>query len=87
MIFLSCLNFWDDAWFLSLRVFGLLSSYLFFISTGQNNKDEDNRPKAVNDKNNQVLSQKFRQLISSRYRPDIIYQWRQENLIKNWHEW
>ena len=23
---ISCLNFWDEAWFLSLRVFGLLSS-------------------------------------------------------------
>ena len=34
----SCLNFWDEAWwFLSLRVFGLLS--------GNKNKDEDNSPK------------------------------------------
>ena len=29
---LSCLNFWDEAWwFLSLRVFGLLSSSLLFF--------------------------------------------------------
>ena len=29
-----------------------------------NNKDEDNRPKALNNKNHQALSQKFRQLIT-----------------------
>ena len=29
---------------------------------GNNNKDEDNSPKTLNDKNHQVLSQKFRQL-------------------------
>ena len=31
---------------------------------GNNNKDEDNSPKNLNDKNQQALSQKFRQLIS-----------------------
>ena len=31
---------------------------------GNNNKDEDNSPKTLNDKNHQALSQKFRQLIS-----------------------
>ena len=29
----DCLNFWDEAWFLSLSVFELLSSSLLFIST------------------------------------------------------
>ena len=29
---------------------------------GNNNKDEDNSPKTLNDKNHQALSQKFRQL-------------------------
>ena len=29
---------------------------------GNNNKDEDNSPKTLNDKNKQVSSQKFRQL-------------------------
>ena len=42
-----------------------------------NNKDEDNSPKTLNDKNHQVSSQKFRQLISSRYGPNSIYQWKQ----------
>ena len=32
---------------------------------GNNNKDEDNSPKNLNDKNQQASSQKFRQLISS----------------------
>ena len=32
---------------------------------GNNNKDEDNSPKTLYDKNHQVSSQKFRQLISS----------------------
>ena len=31
---------------------------------GNNNNDEDNSPKTLNDKNQQALSQKFRQLIS-----------------------
>ena len=30
---------------------------------GNNNKDEDNSPKTLNDKNHQVSSQKFRQLM------------------------
>ena len=30
---------------------------------GNNNKNEDNSPKTLNDKNQQALSQKFRQLI------------------------
>ena len=30
---------------------------------GNNNKDEDNNPKTLNDKNQQASSQKFRQLI------------------------
>ena len=34
-------------------------------SYGNNNKDEDNSPKTLNDKNQQALSQKFRQLIST----------------------
>ena len=44
---------------------------------GNNNKDKDNSPKTLNDKNQQASSQKFRQLISSRYGPDTIYQWKQ----------
>ena len=32
---------------------------------GNNNKDEDNSPKTLNDKNQQASSQKFRQLISN----------------------
>ena len=31
---------------------------------GNNNKDEDNSPKNLNDKNQQALSQKFRQLFN-----------------------
>ena len=31
-----------------------------------NNKDEDNNPKTLNDKNHQPSSQKFRQLINDR---------------------
>ena len=31
---------------------------------GNNNKDEDNSPKTLNDKNQQVLSKEFRQLLS-----------------------
>ena len=31
---------------------------------GNNNKDEDNSPKNLNDKNQQASSQKFRQLIT-----------------------
>ena len=37
---------------------------------GNNNKDEDNSPKNLNDKNQQASSQKFRQLI-------YIYTWSQ----------
>ena len=43
---------------------------------GNSNKDEDNSPKTLNDKNHQASSQKFRQ-ISSRYGPDTIYEWKQ----------
>ena len=32
---------------------------------GNNNKDDDNSPKNLNDKNQQASSQKFRQLLSS----------------------
>ena len=32
-------------------------------SCGNNNKDEDNSPKTLNDKNQQALSQTFRQVI------------------------
>ena len=32
-----------------------------------NNKDEDNSPKTLNDKNHQALSQKFRQLSNAEY--------------------
>ena len=32
---------------------------------GNNNKDEDNSPKTLNDKNHQASSQKFRQLVYS----------------------
>ena len=49
-----CLKFWDEAgWFLSLRVFGLLSSSLLLFPKRcrNNNKDEDNSPKTINDKN------------------------------------
>ena len=42
-----------------------------------NNKDEDNSPKTLNDKNHQASSKKFKQLISSRYGPDTIYEWKQ----------
>ena len=34
---------------------------------GNNNKDEDNSPKTLNDKNQQASSQKFRQLILKRF--------------------
>ena len=34
---------------------------------GNNNKDEDNSPKTLNDKNQQASSQKFRQLVSNNY--------------------
>ena len=34
---------------------------------GNNNKDEDNSPKNLNDKNQQASSQKFRQLIAKTY--------------------
>ena len=33
------------------------------LKCGNNNEDEDNSPKTLNDKNHQVLSQKFRQLV------------------------
>ncbi len=33
---------------------------------GNNNKDEDNSPKKLNDKNQQASSQKFRQLIEEK---------------------
>ena len=33
---------------------------------GNNNKDEDNSPKILNDKNQQASSQKFKQLISQK---------------------
>ena len=75
----NCLNFWDEAWwFLSLRVFGQLSSSLLLFPQrfgrsskfregfgvrqtleegrlkrcGNKNKDEDNCPKTLNDRNN-----------------------------------
>ena len=35
---------------------------------GNNNKDEDNSPKTLNDKNHRASSQKFRQLVSESYR-------------------
>ena len=38
--------------------------FFFLFFCGNNNKDEDNSPKKLNDKNQQALSQKFRQLIS-----------------------
>ena len=34
---------------------------------GNNNKDEDNSPKTLNDKNQQASSQKFRQLLIHRF--------------------
>ena len=46
-----------------------------------NNKDEDNSSKNLNDKNQQASSQKFRQLISSRYGPNTIYQWKQLDCV------
>ena len=59
---ISCLNFWDEAWwFLSLRVFGLLSSFLFLFPPkhgGNNNKDEDNSPKTLNNKSRQINPEK-----------------------------
>ena len=39
---------------------------------GNNNKDEDNSPKNLNDKNQQASSQKFRQLIVERYQNKIL---------------
>ena len=42
-----------------------------------NNKDEDNSPKILNDKNHQSSSRKFRLLISSQYGLYTIYQWKQ----------
>ena len=38
---------------------------------------DDNSPKTLNDKNHQASSEKFRQLIYSRYRPNTIYEWKQ----------
>ena len=38
---------------------------------GNNNKDEDNSPKNLNDKNQQASSQKFRQLVLNSY--NIFY--------------
>ena len=40
-----------STYFLSLRVFGLLSSFLLLFPCGNSNKDEDNSPKTLNDKN------------------------------------
>ena len=34
-----------------------------WLRCGNNNKDEDNRPKTLNDKNHKASSQKFRQLL------------------------
>ena len=47
---------------------GFLTIVFIFIvisakRCGNNNKDEDNSPKILNDKNKQASSQKFRQLI------------------------
>ena len=38
---------------------------------GNNNKDEDNSPKTLNDKNHQASYQKFRQLVSESV--DIVF--------------
>ena len=49
---INCLNFWNEAWwFSSLSFFRLLSSSLFPLSNGNNNKDEDNSLKTLNDEN------------------------------------
>ena len=40
---------------------------MYEVPCGNNNKDEDNSPKTLNDKNHQALSQKFRQLPTSWY--------------------
>ena len=61
----------------------LLLCMIFYLWTyrpkhcGNNNKDEDNSQKTLNDKNHQASYQRFWQLISSRYRPDTIYDWKQ----------
>ena len=62
----------------SLMIFiikGFRTIVLIFtvISLRNNYKNEDKSPKTLNDKN-QASSQKFRQLISSRYGPDTIYE-------------
>ena len=43
------------------QLFNLTSYYAFHC--GNNNKDEDNSPKTLNDKNYQASSQKFRQQV------------------------
>ena len=107
------LKFFDYYLFLSLRVFGLLSSssllfpqyfgwYVLQPSSGvcrvsrvwqtheegrrtyqlkrcgNNNKDEDNSPKTLNDKNQQALFQKFRQLL---FICEYMYLW--EGVLKS----
>ena len=39
---------------------------------GNNNKDEDNSPKILNDKNHQASSQKFRQLSTKVYVKKVV---------------
>ena len=93
--------------FLSLRVFGLLSSSLLLFPQrfgryvlrpssgvclqpkrcGNNNKDEDNSPKTLNDKNHQASSQKFKQLISTccvLYSFLNTFKFWTEEIKKNW---
>ena len=38
-----------------------------------NDKDEDNSPKTLNDKNHQASSQKFKQLLGKGYFLEIMY--------------
>ena len=58
--------------------------FRFFLRTyrpkpcGNNNKDEDNSPKTLNDKNQQASSQKFRQLISQK-KPSILGNFHNDN--------
>ena len=111
---ISCLHFWDEAcWFLSLRVFGLLSSslskppksniskterqalkslpdddsiiilpadkgnvtvvmdrveYSNKLADFIGNKDEDNSPKTLNDKNDRAVLHKLKLILFLKYK-------------------